>query len=347
MENRSQSIDSMRGIACIGVVITHSNLTNWIGMYGNIAKVGARGVQIFFVISAFLIFKSLEEHGAGTDKPFNIIKWYYNKFLRLIPLYWTAIVIFFIIYGSSYWTLSSNKKIFISDFLFISGLDPFHLNVFWYLGALGLFIIVAPFLYRIITNWVRAVFLFGATYAVFSIIIPIIADRINIGYNFESWSTYWRSLSFFSNLPVLSLGILLYFLYYHEKVHIIIRNSVIKYNVDIKYISRIFLLCLIILLGEKIYNNGSIVEYALLLCALLFNEMMHNNAIITNFAFSFLGKYSYGIYLFHLPVLHILQSKLDGVNTLIVVTITIVLTLFISIMVTNIIEKPIISKLRK
>lgn len=355
MEKRSLVIDSMRGIACIGVVIVHSDMINWNGLCGQVARLGGRGVQIFFIISALLIFKSLENSGCGT-KQFNIKRWYYNKFLRLIPLYWTAIICYLFVFGTTYWTTSSNKGIIcwtvISDFLFLSGLDPFHLNVFWYLGALGVFTLVAPFLYKVINNWGRAVLLFGSTYAVLNLVVPIFADRINFGYNYEIWSSYWRSHSVFSNLSVLSLGILLYFLYYHEEVHILIKNSANKYNVNIKHISRVVLLCLFLLVAEHVYNGSGLVEYALLFSAMIFNEMVSDNRILTNSFSAFLGKYSYGIYLFHVPVMRAVERVLEKgahtyIHTVSIVAITIGISIGISFFATNAIERPIISKFKR
>lgn len=352
MKKRSRAMDSMKGIAMIGVVIAHSNMINWDGLCGQVAKAGGRGVQIFFIISAMLTFKSLEKSGCGT-KVFNIKQWYYRKFLRLIPLYWIAIISYLVIFGTAYFAISSNKGIVlwtvVSNFLFVSGIDSFHLNQFWYLGALGVFIIVSPFLYKFITNWGRALLLFGITWTI-SLVGSIGVSRINLGYNYESWSTYWRSHSIISNLPVLSLGILLYFLFYREEIHVLVKKSINKYNISLKRISRVTLLCLLWLVVEHIYNGSSIVEYALLFSMILSNEMIFNNRIITNSIFELLGKYSYGIYLFHLPVMHILLKMYPENNyytSFIIVVVTIGISLGVSVLATNVIEKPIISKLKK
>lgn len=50
------------------------------------------GVQLFFMISGFLIFKSL-------DKNSDIKVFYRKRLLRIIPAYWTVIVLNILLFG--------------------------------------------------------------------------------------------------------------------------------------------------------------------------------------------------------------------------------------------------------
>ena len=105
MESRNTVLDSMKGIAMLGIVLTHSGAALIGGIFGKLGEAGARGVQIFFIISAMLVFKSLSKAGCGTTE-FNIKKYYFMKFLRLIPLYYISIVLNLLLYGMqpTYWS---------------------------------------------------------------------------------------------------------------------------------------------------------------------------------------------------------------------------------------------------
>lgn len=53
-------LDALRGLAVLGVILVHCTLiTNQTGKFLVLGFAGQRGVQLFYVISAFTIFHSL------------------------------------------------------------------------------------------------------------------------------------------------------------------------------------------------------------------------------------------------------------------------------------------------
>lgn len=79
-----QCIDSLKGLGMLGIVLVRYGLEGT-GVLGRVVSNGARGVQLLFVINAFLVFHSLNNIQWNRE---SIVAWYKRKFVRLIPLYW-------------------------------------------------------------------------------------------------------------------------------------------------------------------------------------------------------------------------------------------------------------------
>lgn len=84
--NRIQELDSLRGIAALCVLLFHLTLQRVEANYGFF--LGTTGVDLFFIISGFVIFKSLNT--VTTSFEFII-----NRISRLYPTYWTCVTITF------------------------------------------------------------------------------------------------------------------------------------------------------------------------------------------------------------------------------------------------------------
>lgn len=55
-------IDSLKGIAICGIIMIHSGGADLPSLFGKIGNIGKNGVQLFFLISAYLSFISLERY---------------------------------------------------------------------------------------------------------------------------------------------------------------------------------------------------------------------------------------------------------------------------------------------
>jgi peptidoglycan/LPS O-acetylase OafA/YrhL len=92
-ESRLQELDALRGIAALCVMLFHYTVHYSIDCPGAVpAEIrmpwGRYGVQLFFVISGFVIFLTLSR--ARTIADFAV-----NRFIRLYPAYWVCIAITF------------------------------------------------------------------------------------------------------------------------------------------------------------------------------------------------------------------------------------------------------------
>jgi len=88
---RLEWLDAIRGISCLAVVIYHYT-TRFHELYGHdfyvpqFLHAGAVGVLVFFIVSGFVISLTLERGGS-------VFSFIYNRFSRLYPAYWVAIVL--------------------------------------------------------------------------------------------------------------------------------------------------------------------------------------------------------------------------------------------------------------
>jgi len=91
MKERLQELDALRGIAALLVVGFHYTALRDIAEHGWV--LGVTGVDLFFIISGFVIFMSVQNN----SRPREFMR---RRFFRLFPVYWTivtftAILIFF------------------------------------------------------------------------------------------------------------------------------------------------------------------------------------------------------------------------------------------------------------
>ena len=85
---RYRELDALRGLAAMLVVLFHYS---W-GRPENRFEfsVGNTGVDLFFIISGFVIFMSLE-------KAENLRQFVGNRFARLYPAYWVCVILTYIL----------------------------------------------------------------------------------------------------------------------------------------------------------------------------------------------------------------------------------------------------------
>lgn len=349
------NLDAFKGIAILGVMLAHCGATDLGGRVGKLSAAGARGVQIFLIISSVLIFKSLKKE---YEKAGNISlkAWYIKRFLRLIPLYYIANLLVLIKdgFGSSYWsgTHGITAGTIVSNFFFIHGMYPWWcnaININWYIGILALFIVAAPLLYHLIDHVDKLFILLGFSWLC-SIICMQTIGTIDLGADNYVWITYWGSFSIIAQFPVLVLGMILY--YFIEKTNAVmaIKQHLGKKTKSFCYaVVGVCLLWLYFVIG----HGGAIVEYALIFVALIFISFIDKLYLIENPIFKNLGKYSYGIYLFHYPLLEITHKFFiqyinnSNIEILISYIVVIILSFIISWILVNFVEKPIITKAQK
>ncbi|NID14573.1 acyltransferase family protein [Luteibacter yeojuensis] len=95
-------VDALRGIAIVGVLVSHAQrnveiyqamgrealLSPWLSRY---AAQGARGVQLFFVVSALTLFLSAAKRSSETAPWLNF---YLRRFFRIAPMFYLAFAVY-------------------------------------------------------------------------------------------------------------------------------------------------------------------------------------------------------------------------------------------------------------
>lgn len=134
---RIPALDGLRGIAILLVVPHNANLftgvRDWTFPLGILASVGWTGVQLFLVLSGFLITGVLLD---GRGRPDYFRAFYARRILRIFPLYFLALIVFLLILPRLVQldpeTLASYSQqgwlwVFLSNWT-----QPFHGTVRWF-----------------------------------------------------------------------------------------------------------------------------------------------------------------------------------------------------------------------
>jgi peptidoglycan/LPS O-acetylase OafA/YrhL len=85
---RYRELDALRGIAALVVVLFHFTMEREQAKLG--FELGVTGVDLFFMISGFVIFMSI-------NKVSSTLEFWINRFTRLFPVYWVCVTITFLI----------------------------------------------------------------------------------------------------------------------------------------------------------------------------------------------------------------------------------------------------------
>lgn len=282
--NRIQELDSLRGIAALVVLIFHFSLLqpNLLAF----TKFGVTGVDLFFIISGFVIIMSLERIQFG-------YQFVINRFSRLYPTYWTSVIFTFVIIciNKSFFGFESQNSLPTSDFLYNLTMFQYYFGVkdldgpYWTMIIEMLFYIVMGYL-----------FLTKSLKSAVAILIPLIllGTVLTEFHWFQPFSmAYFKNFPLAQSLPLFVSGILFYRLFTKDK----------------RMLLNIFLIIgcyfLQVLLFTKVGRANYYIshpEYKAVLAiyfGLFFLFVFGKLRFIVNRTTLFLGKISFALYLIH------------------------------------------------
>jgi peptidoglycan/LPS O-acetylase OafA/YrhL len=150
-KTRAHYIDTLRGIAILGIFIAH------VGTYAQVSisvqaylSLGTIGVQLFFILSAYTLCLNYE-----AIIKINLYNFYINRFIRIFPLFWLFILINLAVYGLEirhHAPEGITKVDIFLNFLGIGWLKPDAINGVvdgaWFVFSLLIFYAFFPFLIR-------------------------------------------------------------------------------------------------------------------------------------------------------------------------------------------------------
>lgn len=239
--------------------------------------------------------------------------WWKKKFIKLIPLYYLMIIICYLAEGgSSYWLGSEESISFfnvLSHVFFVHGLFPHYtdsiIGVEWYLGVLAIFYFLVPILYKYINSLEKSI-------GLFVISIPICYTVKEIAYRYLPavedtyiYTTYIDTFGIMAQLPVILLGIILYFIMLEFDLQNIKEKKIISYG--------LLIFALIMILGQayqknKLYMINGDTLFGLWFLCIALSQAIWRTPFIDNRIFRTIGKYSYPLYLIHFFLIHMLQK---------------------------------------
>jgi peptidoglycan/LPS O-acetylase OafA/YrhL len=282
-----ERIDGLRFVAIILVLIEH-----FAGIIGTKISAGYYGVDLFFVISGFLItsilFKSKEKSFGRAYK--NFIG---RRTLRIFPIYYATIIILWILNLD----IVRDKFVWLITYTYnyawvLYEIPHTPINHFWSLCVEEQFYLFWPFIVlslrnypKILITFILFIITFGFMQSIFNV-IPEISK-----YNGVNILTRMSSLGFGALGAVYSINYKL-----SEKFF---KNKFIEIAILI-----LLIISLVFSYKFKHVSLALISLYLVLKAAKFEFSIEFINKFLTNKKIVYIGTISYGIYVFHLPIAH-------------------------------------------
>ena len=326
--DRVPELDGVRGLAILMVLFFHilkraDNLTssNLLHSITSIARIGWVGVDIFFVLSGFLITSILLK---TRDKPHYFKNFYVRRILRIFPLYYIVIIgllLFLPVLDPD--TAAGTQALwpffilYQQNWVYIAKPGPSaFLVVTWSLAIEEQFYMIWPAIVKFFSK--RQMVFIGVGIILFSLMMRIILTMLAIRDFPTKDFFYYGSVTRFESLAAGAL------------VAIISRSSEWKNRLG-KYSKLGFTLSILgfgaTLFGSSLSptsNNSNLAIWGYTLLAMIGSTLImilitqpENSWVRVTFRnkiLSFFGKYSYSMYLLHMPILLVLWNYFTGVK---------------------------------
>jgi len=304
-------IQAFRAIAVLLVFFYHSNI--------NIFSKGYLGVDIFFVISGYVITKQLEERFFINNK-LEIKKFFLKRLLKIFPVYIFIITIVFLIFLffgplTEYDFYRDKIKFiffFISNFYYQNHNKNYFDNIFedplnhtWSLGVEMQFYLAFPFFFYFLKKNLKQELIIKTL--LFTISISIAATvYTSENQNLIFYSPFFRAWEFLQ-------GSLVYFLIKKNS-----KNEKKKATINEKKSWLIFLLITIAIFfpnKESLLFNQFIIVF--LTSLFIFFKKDKTSFFFSNKFLVYIGNISYSFYLWHLPVIYFANIYIKSENNVI------------------------------
>lgn len=347
-------LDGLRFLAILGVVLFHAHmyffsdsiLTDWLSVppyrwieyaIGN----GWYGVQLFFIISGFIITAPFIRHFTKGERKPHLGRYFLRRFKRIEIPYFIAIFIGFLLvpfyFGMTYSQVAYDLLLgmtYTHNLLKPEALNPL-LSVAWTLELEIQFYLIAPLLcqlYRLKKQWLRVGLLVAGM-----LLFPLALKYLNEALP----SVFWTKNFILHHLPYFFAGMIGIDLYLHRK------RETTSYGWD--GIALFFTLLSLILLSYWQTDLYEPLTLGLFVIAALKGRICKK--ILCLPLFTIFGGMCYSIYLFHSILLHSvlhylpfsLATKQEPWNYLLIL-ITIALVFLLCIPLYLLIEKPFMSQ---
>lgn len=337
-------IDALRGFAALLVLVFHclirtsNQFPEWAK---NLIEQGARGVQLFYVVSAFTIFYTLAARRGQERHPLR--DFFIRRFFRIAPLFYCAIVFYLWLYGlGPRWALGDQSSVtlanVISNFLFINGFNPYWINsvvpVGWSVTVEVTFYCCIPLLFVYLKNLSRSLW-----FTFLALMLSIVLNSVLASHPLISDRRLWNEFLFqwfFNQLPVFGVGVVLFFLLtqQHDKV----THDQASAHAPVLTVISIFLL-LALPFGRYQYLPKHFL-YALAFALLTYSLAFHPLRIFVNSITMYLGKISYSLYLTHVLAIRLAVSCLESSHWSAFLAVTLLIAVGISTITFYLIERP-------
>lgn len=303
MKERAFGLDILRAVAILLVIFAHMTIPFkhtqfWIEVS---TQTGLLGVQIFFVLSGFLIGTILIKL-FNQDEKYSIKQFWIRRWFRTLPNYYFVLILIIFIYYYIY------NKIDLSWTYFIFLKAPDYLAVAWSLMVEEWFYFLFPLLLLCIAKIFNKKYTSLLVAIIIIIIIPILL-RIY----FLIFSTSLGFINTFSYFDSIGIGALSGFLYYyHENIYK--NNKKILFIIGIGlFITSVIGLFYFNINPSGLLQWGRILDILILNFSILFiipwlYEIKSPNNKIIFYIITYISLISYSLYLTHTAIIEIFYN---------------------------------------
>jgi len=313
---RIVALDGVRGLAILLVMLYHyavplrqkyADISILDRLVANVFQSGWIGVDLFFVLSGFLITGIL--YDTYNNKHF-FKNFYIRRTLRIFPLYYAVLFIFLIIFPLVsdttalmvsdmkenevwYWTYLLNIRIAI-----LGGFTDVQAGYMWSLAVEEQFYLIWPFI----------VFLFKDRLVIICILLIGLFALFRYYLTLQGIPSTSLYVITFTHLDGLLMGSLLaVFLRTNRKINL---NNYFTY---LAYTSVLVVVSIFVINGQFYFSDTLVSTFGFFFISVFFTYLVFNvvtstddNSLLTKCFTSrtllILGKYSYALYLFHQPI---------------------------------------------
>lgn len=335
--NRYEFVDSLRGMAILGVMVTHVGSMTLDGHAGlaallrRVTVLGGMGVPLFYMVSAFTIMLMFTKRLGRETAP--IGSFFIRRFMRIAPVYWGGILLYTAIYGvtgSRGWLGGPEPWHYPLHLLFLNMTNPFTPSSVvpggWSISNEMIFYVLFPALFFLVDTPRKAAAFFIGSIAL-SPLFQSGADAL-VASCFPTASPSEAKMFSYRWLPNQLSCFAAGFVFFHLFQRMAVPPSDL-YKSSTKFLvaaALVLLPALIMLLKENLplQENHLWITWFLLLA---FAMLVYQWKPLVNKALAWVGKVSFSCYIFHFAVIELLQRVLPPMRAPVDFLVTLCLTL--------------------
>jgi len=321
-QQRIPVLDGIRALAMAMILICHLSMGNYFpkglskidALFYTFTSSGRYGVDLFFVLSGFLISGVLLDSRAEQGY---FRRFYWRRLLRIFPLYYSFLFFLFFLAkffpfveftnSPEYRYLAKNQiwlwTCLVNYFVAFKGeYLPLGMSYLWFISVLVQFYLLWPFLVLLLSR--RSLTWLLAALVPFALVLRIVLASMGL----SNMSIYHVT---FCRIDAFAIGSLIAVLYRTK-------DGLQPFVVISKIVA---IVCFFLILGLFVIGRDIqlVVMLSFSVFSLLFGSFLllavagkEDNNIVQFLRWPFLrffGKYSYGLYVFHLPISRFLRKN--------------------------------------
>ena len=300
--NRLNYLDSLRGIAICGVILTHvgiatQGLPNHISQFSTF---GIRGVQLFFIVSALTLCSVYKEN------TIDLKSFYTRRFFRIAPMFYICGILYLCLFYFGIMKPEVSIKFIdvILTALFLHGFWIHSINNVvpggWSIASEAMFYLIFPLVLKYVNDLNRSMAFLAFSFALAVVNLTLGHILSNHFPKQKDLIDSYEHFDFLMNIPSFAMGVFIY--------HLNKKSSFTWKCPDALF----YVVCVMFM---ALCSDGYSIPFAQLIAIVFlgfFAWCISNKqySAFTNKPLSYLGEISFSLYLIHFVVLHTAQILL-------------------------------------